>query len=110
MTVKIKFRILQSNKVVAEGMGVADLVILDNPGALHTVIATEQGFEQLTGLRLHLEGMEEPANEEIEDVRRQLEQTAKEVIKEYLEWGPMTGSDRDLFERKFRKVLGEKEK
>jgi hypothetical protein len=28
-----------------------------------------------------------------------------QAVKDYLEWGPMTGSDRDLHESKFRKVL-----
>jgi hypothetical protein len=30
----------------------------------------------------------------------------KMVIFEYLTWGPMTGSDRDLFDEKFREVAG----
>jgi hypothetical protein len=28
-----------------------------------------------------------------------------EVVREYLEWGAMTGSDRDLFEAKFRAAI-----
>ena len=31
----------------------------------------------------------------------------KAILKEYLEWGPMTGSDRDYFAKRFRELTND---
>jgi hypothetical protein len=39
------------------------------------------------------------------DEAEQERDALRAAIRDYLEWGPMTGSDRDLHERKFRKLV-----
>lgn len=43
------------------------------------------------------------------EVRQEL-QAHKDAIRDYLEWGPMTGSDRDLFNGRFSRLLSGEDK
>ncbi len=58
-------------------------------------------------LALRLDAALGEAEEKIKRLKARVEE-ARAILTEYLDWGAMTGSDRDLFERKFQAYLAVK--
>lgn len=68
-------------------------------------VTTEELSRFLTNIRVACANVEALAQIPPSEASLKLD-AALQAIRDYLDWGAMTGSDRDLFASRFREVLG----